>query len=449
MGSRAECWVGKLNVGVSKGDIDPSIMRLFRRSDKVVISHPESDLPPTLGYWTTIWQDDPELTVVYYIASVGSVRDRLELFGYTLKNCQEVFRVGVESSIDHYTRLADSTEHSFLRVNYLNRIELLRTLTYESWQDNLKKIIDLGLATDRQHTEIDPHEGTVLGYMLSENWFGFPGPSSTAALRAILDTMEENESVVYDLTDLIWSDYFDADEDFVEVAHLYTADDFSMFTKIIVLTEGRTDAWILANAMEVLFPHLRDFFSFMEFEDFKVSGGAGNLVNLVKAFAGAGIVNRIIAIFDNDTASESALSSLQYSNLPDNIKVLKLPDLDFLHNYPTIGPSGTSCMDINGLAASIELFLGEEVLRDSSGSLMPVQWTGYNSRLERYQGEILEKAKIQERFRTVIRNVKRNPKIVGDIDWSHIRLVLNCLFTAFHEQDGEEIQSHVRKYFDR
>ena len=44
---------------------------------------------------------------------------------------------------------------------------------------------------------------------------------------------------------------------------------------------------------------------FMDFEGVRIGGGAGSLVNIVKAFAGAGIVNRTVALFDNDTAARA------------------------------------------------------------------------------------------------------------------------------------------------
>jgi hypothetical protein len=70
-----------------------------------------------------------------------------------------------------------------------------------------------------------------------------------------------------------------------------------------------------------------------------------------------------------------------------------LPPLDSLTAYPTIGPSGRADMDINGLAASVELYLGEDVLTDGEG-LCQVQWTGYDTALRQYQGQVLDKSGI-------------------------------------------------------
>ena len=71
---------------------------------------------------------------------------------------------------------------------------------------------------------------------------------------------------------------------------------------------------------------------------------------------------------------------------------MRLPDLEILRDYPTLGPAGESRMDVNGLAASIELYLGRDVLTNPvAGHLVCVQWKGYVAGVRKYQGEILDK----------------------------------------------------------
>lgn len=161
--------------------------------------------------------------------------------------------------------------------------------------------------------------------------------------------------------------------------------------KIIVLTEGSTDTLILSRSLDALYPHLRDFYSFVDFTASNLAGGAGALVSTIKAFIGLGIQNRTVALFDNDTAARDALRALSSVTLPDNIKIVQLPALDFARDYPTVGPQGRTNMDINGLACSIELYLGSDVLADREHGFVPIQWKGYNQTLGQYQGEILNK----------------------------------------------------------
>ena len=133
-----------------------------------------------------------------------------------------------------------------------------------------------------------------------------------------------------------------------------------------------------------------------------MEGGAGALANMVKSFSGAGVSNRVIALFDNDTAGKLALQNLKGIALPANIKAFTLPPIEIARSYPTLGPSGISVMDINGMACGIELYLGTEVLTGADGNLMPVQWKGYDVKLRQYQGELLAKGEVLDRFREKI-----------------------------------------------
>src|SRR5262249_20950434 len=134
------------------------------------------------------------------------------------------------------------------------------------------------------------------------------------------------------------------------------------FGKITLLTEGITDSRILRASLEAFYPEARNLYSFVDFEGFRVEGGASPLARLLRGFAGAGLRDRFIAIFDNDAAGHEAVALLKSVVLPPNIRAITLPDLEFARAYPTVGPTGNVRADINGSAASIEIFLGEEAL---------------------------------------------------------------------------------------
>jgi len=216
--------------------------------------------------------------------------------------------------------------------------------------------------------------------------------------------------------------------------------------RIILLTEGETDARILSRSLGLLYPHLAEYYSFMEFGSMRVGGGAGNLANLVKSFAGAGIANKTIALFDNDTAAAAALKTLDRIQLPSHIRVLKLPHLRFLESYPTVGPSGSVEMDINGVAASIELYLGEDALRGVA-NLPPVQWTGFDPGLRQYQGEVLEKASIQARFSEKLRHAELDGVATNGSEWDGLRTIFTEVFAAFHDLDKQRICVLTRDYY--
>ena len=75
-----------------------------------------------------------------------------------------------------------------------------------------------------------------------------------------------------------------------------------MLEPTIIIGEGSSDIFILRTALAVLFPHLRDYFGFFEYEELRVDGGAGYVTKFLRAFGGARISSKIVAVFDNDTA---------------------------------------------------------------------------------------------------------------------------------------------------
>ncbi|MEA2712012.1 MAG: hypothetical protein QOF78_4613, partial [Phycisphaerales bacterium] len=129
-------------------------------------------------------------------------------------------------------------------------------------------------------------------------YFGFCGSEPRHFVRACTQVVAPGTKVALDLTDLANDEIFEPDPNLFD--HLFTdaAVEYARTTPVIVLTEGTSDTQILQKSLKVLYPHLEGFFSFMEFEGFKVPGGAGNLTNVVKAFAGSAVQNRIVAVFD-------------------------------------------------------------------------------------------------------------------------------------------------------
>ena len=130
---------------------------------------------------------------------------------------------------------------------------------------------------------------------------------------------------------------------------------------------------------------------------------------LYKSFYRCKNKNRIIGLYDNDSAAIAELENLRtITEMPSNIKIMKLPYINIAQNYPTIGPTDINYMDINGLACSIELFLGSDILKDETGNFEPIRWKSYIDRIKKYQGEIQNKSLIQDRFREKIKEQKKD-----------------------------------------
>jgi len=451
VGSYAQCWLDDLLVGASKNDIDTEIISLFRSQDKIITASPTGILPSHLKHYREALEEDPELKVIYYEAPIDVVRDRLNVLGYDLATAKEAFRTWISGEHNRALEMAegwtdkDSESKDLMEGHYKQESAILCTLSPEIWIENLKVIYASGLETNYYGRYEGPHEDTAIGYMLSNDWYGYPGYDLFVPLRLAIEAFENSSKLIYDLTDLGWSGYFDYDEDFVQYGLDVSASEYSSKSKTIVLTEGKTDAWILSETFVLLYPHLKDYFSFLDFESTGFGGGVGNLANVVKAFAGAGIVNNVIALFDNDTAAASARKALEKISMPPNIAIRHLPELDLLKSYPTIGPSGSVDLDVNRMAASIELYLGEDVLRVDGGNLVPIQWTGYDKSAKQYQGEVLEKALLQSRFKDKLARAHKGE----EVEWKDLDAVFQLLFGAFWEKNRKIICKRASEYYAR
>ncbi|MER8028133.1 hypothetical protein ABTZ78_04020 [Streptomyces bauhiniae] len=211
----------------------------------------------------------------------------------------------------------------------------------------------------------------------------------------------------------------------------------SQCAPLVVLTEGRSDVAILEPAFALLHPHLTDLVRFMDFGH-RPAGGAGPLAATLRTFAAAGIANRVIGLFDNDTAGCDSLRALGPETLPANLRAVRYPDLELGCRYPTIGPPTCDApegrfeyADVNGAACSIELYLGIDVLTGGGGSLPPVQWRSFISGMGRYQGEVMGKAALQRAFQRKLQAASDTPSAMASQDWSGLQAIFATVLSAF------------------
>ncbi len=433
MGSYAELKLGPFILDCSKYDVDPITMTLFQESDKIVTHASAIDLNEHSHS-----EGGEENLVVKYICTVAAARDRLEIQGFTKDIVGQIFMARLQEEIENNEALGS-------RRNKLahDALSILDKSGPSAWIEAIRAIKENKYSTSRA---ANTRLRKLIKYIKnSKDDYGFPlgylreGGDSRYFIRIFLDAFDDKDELVYDLTDICLSGSVDPSQNFVEYAREVNAYDYVWTGKVVIITEGITDAWILEHTLCLLYPHLTDYFHFMNFEKMKVEGGANPLANTVKAFAGAGIFNRTIALFDNDTAAESAIRSLSSVKLPSNIKTMKYPPLELAKNYPTIGPSGMQLMDVNGLAGSIELYLGKDILMQHNGELTPVQWKGYDAKLKRYQGEILNKKELQNKFRAKVKACENDRTQISKYDWQGIDQIFNSIRNAFVNIDAKHI----------
>lgn len=343
-----------------------------------------------------------------YISTVGELRDRLQLHGLTerraLAELEEQVRVWHESRPPVPPAVGD------LEVELLDSPTIVSEL--------------------RRHVNRAPSES--IGYEEPEEVFYALG--ARTVLRLALDLIENrSRRVRLNLDDLQGYGLLPPGTPITELETKRRQSTIAADAPLVILTEGSSDALLLAEAIQVTHPHLVGFMTFMDFST-GAEGSAASLVKLVRSFAGAGIANRVLALADNDTAAHDAFRKLKSESLPASFRVMHYPQLPLLRQYPTLGPqiSDPVPMDVNGKAGSLEMYLGRDVLTNDH-ALTPVQWTGYSEGQGQYQGAIssTEKRRVQAAFREKVKMALDRPTARSGQDWTGIVAIVEVILNAF------------------
>ncbi|WP_329338722.1 hypothetical protein OG252_24580 [Streptomyces sp. NBC_01352] len=330
----------------------------------------------------------------YFTISSRQMGDRLELLGIDINATAAAFRHGYMETPEEY-RPDGFDFHSWL----------------EDGKESVRRLggCDFGADADWIDSSVD------IRYII----------------RAVIEMHEADVPVVWNLADVVGRGFVSPDPRLCEL-ELEKKRGANVATfPVIVLTEGSTDASFLSSALSLIYPHLVDFLKFMDF-GVGAEGGASALARSVKSFAASGVANRVIAIFDNDTAASDVLVAMN-ATLPNTFRVLRYPDIDLGKKYPTIGPTGRGVADVNGKAGALELYFGEDVLKDPAGELTPVQWTGYVKRQNAYQGELLDKSRLQKSFRRKLDGAIARGSTQPEEDWSGVTAILDSIRHAFRD----------------
>ena len=183
--------------------------------------------------------------------------------------------------------------------------------------------------------------------------------------------------------------------------------------RFLIVTEGSSDAAIVRHALNLLKPHVADFFDFVDMDKGYPFTGTGNLYNFTKGLIGISVPNNIVILYDNDAEGVFSFNRTVALNVPDNMRILKLPDLPEFRDFKAIGPSGAHRADINGRAAAIECYL-------DFGPDAAVRWNNYHKGLDVYHGELIGKGDVMKTF---LEQSKKN----ADYDFSRISAVVDMI----------------------
>lgn len=394
MGSYYELAVGAFVVETGKNYVPDHVFAPFQ----------EHDLDRTIG------RDEDDEPYVYRTTARIAVR-RLDLLGFTKQASSAAF-------VEGYATL-DDDERKYVPA------ALGEASGFDTWRSLMRQ----ALAAARDDNHLIAHEVSddrlkfILGGSedyLVDSYLGFVRGDPLAVLRAVLDLVIDDETVSFNLTDLVAGGYVKPED----------LDDVDQKEPRIVVTEGKSDSRLLRSSLEVLAPEFGSYVSFIDFESANAKGGTDELVQFVRMFIGCGIKNRILVLFDNDAAGHEALGRLIETKLPPHVFAMTLPVLEAARAYPTLGPDGASIADVNGRACSLELYLGGDVLLDRGRQAPSCSVDRFNEKLRRYQGQIASKSHVQRRYEEKLTQAKVNPSSRDALDFSGVTTIFEAIFSA-------------------
>jgi hypothetical protein len=329
---------------------------------------------------------------------LSEVKERIELLGYTLNTCQQEFMSladlnDFDSEVFRFDEL-----HKALATVDVSAIALDYGDGDEDFGEFFREQIfpKLGMemlpADDTRRTLYNAAEGM-------ENL------SSHSVLRLLADNPNAADLPV------IWT-YKDV-EDGGWAKHGEFVRPLQPLNKFLIVAEGSSDAAILQHAFKLLRPHIADFFSFVDMEEGYPFSGTGNLYKFVQGLISIGVQNNAIILFDNDAEGVFGHERCRRLNVPANMKILRLPDIESFRQFKTVGPGGEHTSDINGKAAAIECYL-------DFGDQGVVRWNNFNEGAKTYQGELVGKDRYKNQFLS-----QKSREI--SYDYTKIECVLNLI----------------------
>jgi hypothetical protein len=348
MGSYTELIIDEYPIHSSKSYV-PDISCIFCESDKKIFKRKLNERNQV------VWgdSDDENIEVAYgYQTTVQIAIERLEIFGYSLDKTKKDFIESKDKEIQELTSFLEFPDTNSMNRYYTDKITLLES---SNFNDFMKAFIEIRTKkVPNYETDKDYGISKLAQYLIDDGWFlNFPCSDFEFYYRAFLESCDKDAFVIQDITEVVNAGYYEHKEKVITSL-------MEKQEKITILTEGPSDINILSKSIQLLYPYLFDYYNFKDFKVSNASGSAHQLFLEVKALIAINHKEKVIALFDNDGEGIKQFNELNKINIPDNFVVLTYPNITLLENYPT---TEGKCRNINGIAGSIEMFLGQDILK--------------------------------------------------------------------------------------
>jgi hypothetical protein len=419
----------------SKDWVNHYAMLLFTETDKKIFERKLKDRPYFVSWYPGEKKDYAGFseTVYQYRTTVEIALARLEILGCTSTKIQN----SLERRIKERCRLLEESLKNITTPNgghfIEEEIQVIKNSDFESFKRAFQEIKENRFTINNFESKKLSNLAKSLLRRSHYDWqYYYPDQHPLNYLRFILECCKSSADVTLDFTDLVRSGWVKADIEIRDISIKNTSRDHEIFSKILVITEGSTDAEILSKAIKLRHPHLSDYYLFMPYNLEEggvpvINGCASLTVQRIEAFAKCEINNRIIGLLDNDKASVDAKNCIKIT-LPPNIKLINYPDIDLAKTYPCVQPDRTE--NVNGRAAAIEMYCGRDVLTSNTpNKLYPIQWTKKPD-----QGNFGgAKKEIQRKIREKLNACEEDRSKINNYDWSGIDAIFEALFRCFQE----------------
>ena len=384
----------EITLGINRIEIDRGMNEFFRNHSRLF--H-KNEIKMEYYYYANNYKEKK----LVFSKKLSKVKLSLELLGYTLKNVKnkyinhcnwykEYYSEKYFLNFDQFSEIIESInlnkngyDFSEYFENYIKDIPIFKN------RDNLKD--SLGEFFER----LDPY----------------------IILRLIIENPNNlNQKLIWRYSDILEGGYIKKNE-------LY--EDLSISDKYLIITEGTSDLFIIRKNIKLFYQEIFDFFEFIDMDKNYPFTGSGNLFNFIQGLAKIYSKYKILIIFDNDAEGIEKYEQGKELNLPQGIKITKLPNLKEFNNFDTIGPTGFKKLNINGLAVSIECFLDLEYEVDQKPR---IRWANFKKKINKYQGS-LENKEIYTKLFKKIKTGKEN------YNFSKLKVLIDYIITKCIEMN--------------
>src|SRR6266536_895402 len=247
MGTYCEIYIADYPVLSSKSQVSAIVMTMFCETDKRIFDRRCVERNQ-IEWGHANWGLEEIEKVVEYSATVGQVRDRLRVMGFTLAQARAEFTRAKQAHLAELQEMASDSDI------WDEEIKVLASSSFDAFLSAFSEILKSGVHPV-PFVERTPTASKLAHYLLRDRedfYWGFPCGDIRSFFRALLEVVSEEKSVTQDITDLVSGGYYNESDAVCEVAQYELKGDYSINSRIIVLTEGSTDSQVLQASLDLL-----------------------------------------------------------------------------------------------------------------------------------------------------------------------------------------------------